>query len=161
MARTGKKAIFKGRKRKITLLILIILFAAVQFYRPHKNIQKVATKKDFLSYEKAPENVANLIKNSCYDCHSDYTDYYWYDHIAPASWFVDNHIKEGKEHLNLSKWSIKDYRDKRSYLSQMASMIKENKMPLPSYTLVHPKSKLSDTEKQQIIDWLFTIEVKR
>ena len=159
MVNRGKTSFFKGRSRVIAALSIIVLIG-IQFYRPGKNVQKKSLYNDFLRNEKAPENIAGLIKNSCYNCHSDYTDYYWYDHIAPASWYVDNHIKEAKSHLNFSKWRRMDYRDKRANLSRIVTELNEDKMPLASYTIMHPEAKLTEDEKKKIIDWLYTIEVR-
>ena len=159
MVNRGKTSFFRGRKGIIISLIIIILIG-IQFYRPGKNVQKKTLYNDFLKNEKTPEDIAELIKNSCYNCHSDFTNYYWYDHIAPASWYVDNHIKDAKSHLNFSKWRKMDFRDKRANLSRIITELNEDKMPLKSYTLMHPKAKLTEGEKKKIIDWLNTIEVR-
>ncbi|MEP0266035.1 heme-binding domain-containing protein [Dokdonia sp.] len=144
---------------KSILLLLAVIFIGIQFYRPNKNIQDDATYSDFLVTENAPEHIATLFKNSCYNCHSNTTDYYWYDNISPASWYVDNHIKEAKNELNFSKWKHIDYRTKRVHLSNIITNITENKMPLPSYTFMHPEAKLSKEQVAQIVEWVGTIEV--
>ncbi len=144
-------------KKKI-LFILILIFIGVQFHRPNKNVQLSETLDDFLIAEKAPKNIKALLQNSCYNCHSNKTDYFWYDHISPISWVVDKHIKEGKEDLNFSNWATLDSRDKAGVVSEIAVTISEGKMPLPSYIKIHNEAKLSDNEKQQILEWLYTIE---
>ncbi len=160
MVTTSKNRFFKKGKHAL-VLIAILIVVGVQFYRPNKNIQQDTVKfNDFLLHENAPENVAALIRNSCYDCHSDFTNYKWYDQVAPVSWFVDDHITEAKEHLNFSKWTITDYRDKRVHLSNIANALNNNTMPLPSYVLLHKNAKLLPKEKQQILDWLYTINIK-
>lgn len=142
------------------IIIGFIILMIIQFYRPEKNIQLETTLDDFLILEKAPKNVNKLIKNTCYNCHSNFTKYYWYDNIAPVSWYVDGHIKKGKSKLNFSDWATKDVRDKRALISEIAVNIQENKMPLSSYTLIHSNAKLSEGEKKQIMEWLYTIEVE-
>ena len=144
-------------RRKI-ILVLLIIGVAIQFYRPNKSIVKPTTTDDFLLTEKAPKVISSLFKNCCYNCHSNTTNYFWYDHIAPASWFVDNHIKEAKEHLNFSTWATLNNRDKAGIISEIAVNITENKMPLPSYTMIHSDAKLSEEDKQQILNWLYTVE---
>jgi hypothetical protein len=148
-----------GRIMKIILLFLVIIVVAIQFYRPNKNEFNPVTLDDFLLYEKAPENVKTLLINSCYDCHSNQTNYVWFDNIAPVSWIVDKHIMEGKSKLNLSEWAIMDYRDKRRQLSLIATQITDDVMPLKSYLNFHSDSKLSKSNKDAILKWLFTIEV--
>lgn len=155
-----KKQTKKVISTRDVLILFALIFIGIQFYRPNKNTQKEVTYSDFLITEKAPERISNLFKNSCYDCHSNKTDYYWYDHISPASWFVDDHISEAKKELNFSIWRTTDYRTKRVHLSNIITNITENKMPLPSYTFMHPETKLSEEQVQQIIAWISTIEVK-
>lgn len=145
-------------KRNIGLLITLVLIA-IQFYRPDKNLQLDLTADDFLIHENAPENVARLIKNTCYDCHTDYTNYSWFNNIAPLSWWVDNHAEKGKKNLNLSNWALKDIRDKRSMLAAMAFDVTEEKMPLKTYLLFHPDKKLSEEDKKVIMDWFYTIDI--
>ncbi len=144
-------------KKKI-LLFLLIGFIAIQFYRPNKNSLKEETLDDFLIVEKAPEQVKVLVRNSCYDCHSNQTNYLWYDNIVPVAWYVDNHIKEGKEHLDLSNWATLDNRDKIAVISEIAVNIVEGNMPLPTYLKLHSGAKLNEDQKQVILNWLYTIE---
>jgi len=84
------------KKIKKVSFILLILLIGIQFYRPNKNIQKETTLDDFLTTQKAQKPIKILFQNSCYNCHSNSTDYYWYDNIAPASWIVDRHIKKSQ-----------------------------------------------------------------
>ncbi|WP_033956667.1 heme-binding domain-containing protein [Psychroserpens jangbogonensis] len=144
--------------KKKVLVVFALVFIGIQFYRPNKNEQLPETLDDFLIAEKAPKNIKSLIKNSCYNCHSNNTNYFWYDHIAPASWFVDNHIKEAREHLNFSNWATLDSRDRAGMVSEIAVNILEEKMPLPSYVTIHSDAKLSESNKQKILEWLYTID---
>ena len=146
-------------KKKIGLIVVIV-FIAIQYYRPNKNQQMESTLDDFLLYQKAPKNIVKLMENSCYNCHSNFTKYYWYNNIAPVSWYIDSHTEKAKEGLNLSDWAIKDVRDKRAMLSAIAFNISEDKMPLPYYILMHPDAELSEKDKKEIMDWLYTIELK-
>ena len=148
-----------GRTIKRVILLLAVVFIGMQFYRPHKNEMQPVTLDDFLLAEKAPENVKSLMQNSCYDCHSNQTNYLWFDNIAPVSWCVDEHIKNGKTELNFSKWAIMDFRDKRKILSLLATNIIEEKMPLESYLKMHSDAKLNQDSKDEILKWLFTIEI--
>jgi cytochrome c551/c552 len=136
----------------------VIVFIGIQFYRPNKNSQKQATSQDFLITESVPEKVKTLFQNSCYSCHSNKTNYYWYNNIAPVSWIVDNHIKEGKEKLNFSTWKTLDYRDKAGVVSEIAVSITEGKMPLSSFTFMHPDTKITEADKKLILEWLYTLE---
>ena len=153
--------LISGRKWwRIVCILLVIALISIQFYRPNKNIQDTPTANDFLMYQKAPENVVGLITNSCYSCHSDHSDYTWYDNIAPISWYVDRHVKEAKESLNLSEWAGINYRNKRSILALMNEKIIDKSMPLPSYTFAHSDAVFSEEDIEIVLNWLRSIEVQ-
>jgi len=155
----NKNTIRGGGKYTLVVFCLCI-FGGMQLHRPDRNIQHHITNADFLITEGAPEAVRSLVRNSCYNCHSNYTNYMWYDGIAPISWYVDNNVKKGKLALNFSNWKTADYRDKRAHLSRIAKSLRENSMPLKSYTVLHKDANISAIEKQQFLDWLYTLEIK-
>ena len=82
---------------------------------------------------------------SCYDCHSNHTKLLWYDKVAPVSWYVANHIDEGKRTLNFDEW------DKPQNVHEMTESVQEGGMPLSSYTLMHPSGKLTPAEKTKLV----------
>ena len=53
----------------------------------------------------APKEIIGMLKTSCYDCHSYQTKMPWYGNVAPISWEVRSHIKEGREWLNFQEWN--------------------------------------------------------
>lgn len=158
MDKKNKNKVFKKRRFKVGIVLLLFIIS-IQFFRPEKNEQKTFPFNDFLIEENAPENLALLFKRSCYNCHSNNTTYYWYNEISPASWFVSKHIKNGKKHLNFSEWTTASFMDKRSNLSKIATSINDNYMPLRSYTIIHQDAKLSEQQKKEILEWLYTIEI--
>ncbi|NEW80269.1 MAG: heme-binding domain-containing protein, partial [Gelidibacter sp.] len=101
-----------------------------------------------------PYNIQNILKKSCYDCHSNNTNYPWYHKIQPASWLLENHIKEGKKGLNFSEFGAYSKRRQKSKLKSIINQIKDDEMPLYSYTLIHSDAKLSEGNKKDLIDWL-------
>ena len=95
--------IFMKKKYKV-IISLVLISIGIQFFRPSKNLQYAATSSDFLVYENASEPIRHLYTNACYDCHSNHTNYEWYDNIAPISWYVDSNIKRGTFALDFSNW---------------------------------------------------------
>src|SRR5687768_14369334 len=91
-------------KKKI-LAGLLILFVLAQAMQPSKNHGEVDASRDIAAAFPVPENVMLILKKSCYDCHSNYTEYPWYDNITPVNWWVANHIKEGKRELNFNEFA--------------------------------------------------------
>jgi hypothetical protein len=118
----------------------------------------VIPKTDFLLVNNPPENISTLLKESCYDCHSNNTEYPWYNKMQPAAWFLEEHIKEGKAELNFNEWENYSDRRKNSKLKSIINQIKDDEMPLSSYTLFHRDAILSDAEKKTLIDYMTKIK---
>lgn len=90
-----------GKKIFAVCLICLLL---LQLYQPVSNKgngQVLST--DFARTYSVPKNVETILKNSCYDCHSNHTNYRWYDYIQPARMLVESHIKDAKQNLNFSE----------------------------------------------------------
>ncbi len=148
-----KKAIKK------ILLVGFILFLLIQIYQPARNIDKgQALSGGFASFYNAPREIQDLLKNSCYDCHSNNTNYPAYSYIQPVRYFMEKHIKEGKQELNFNEWTNYSVRKQRNKLNGIIEQIEDDKMPLDSYTLLHKNAKLSDQQKVEMINWLSVIQ---
>jgi hypothetical protein len=126
----------------------------VQFIPTTYNQNELLPANDFLNYYKAPIAVNNKILISCYDCHSNNTNYPWYSKIQPAAMFLEQHIEEGKAELNLSEWPSYSERRKKSKIKSIISQLKDDEMPLYSYTLIHQNASFTRDEKLTVISWL-------
>lgn len=139
---------------KIFCLFLLVGFVGIQFVPTARNQQDYIPTTDFTKVYVVPATIGKLLQNSCYNCHSNNTEYPWYHKVQPAAWYLDQHVADGKEELNLSEWGSYSSRRQRSKLRSMSSQIEDGEMPLDSYTLLHPSAKLSATERKQLISWL-------
>ena len=148
MAASKRKGVFK----KI-LIVLLVIFGVMQFFRINKTNPKVEKAKDFLAIAQPPADIEKIIRSACYDCHSNETVYPWYSNVAPVSWFLEHHIEEGREHLNFSVWG--DYPEKKANhkLHECEEEVEEGEMPLNSYTWTHGDAKLSSEQKEKLADW--------
>ena len=88
-------------KRKFLWILSLLLL--IQFVRPDKN-DSTLIEEDYSKDLKISADVKSLLKKSCADCHSNRTNYPWYAEIAPVSWYLANHVNDGKAHLNFSEW---------------------------------------------------------
>ncbi|WP_297815038.1 heme-binding domain-containing protein [uncultured Polaribacter sp.] len=143
--------------KKTVLKILVALLVIIQFFGIDKTTTPVNESKDFVSVTNPPVKVATIIKTSCYDCHSNQTNYPWYTNIAPVSWWIGHHIEEGREHLDFSNWG--DYSKKKAdhKLEEFYEEVEEGEMPLTSYTSLHGEAKLSEEDKALLIAWVKTL----
>jgi cytochrome c551/c552 len=144
-------------KTKLSLkrigIAFIVLFIVIQVFRINKTITPVNEQTDFMAVTQTNPEVATILKNACYDCHSNQPTYPWYTNVAPVSWWIKNHINEGSKHLNFSIWQTYTVKRKDHKLEECVEMIEEGEMPMNSYTWMHPEAKLTDAQKQLLIDW--------
>ena len=93
--------------------VLLIAFIVIQFIRPTKNNSKDLITNDITTKYTVPKEVQTILVTSCYDCHSNNTNYPWYANIQPIAWWLNDHIKEGKKELNFSAFT--NYKIARQY----------------------------------------------
>lgn len=142
------------KQKALLILLAIVLFLQLPFFHPEKNYTEEPPNHDIaLTYE-VPMDVLMILYNSCYDCHSNYTEEYpWYYHIQPISWWMKHHIKEGKEAVNFSEFTQLPPEKAHRKLDKIQEVMEEQSMPLKSYTIMHKSAQLSESEYQSVIDW--------
>ncbi|MGY5849626.1 heme-binding domain-containing protein [Salegentibacter sp. F14] len=139
---------------KIIALVFLVVLVGIQFVPTNSNQSEVVPKSDFMLVNNVPKDVQDKLKFSCYDCHSNNTEYPWYNRIQPVAWFLENHIREGKSELNFNEWGELSDRRKNSKLRSIISQIEDDEMPLDSYTFIHWDAKFSELEKKEIIKYM-------
>ncbi|MGY8913610.1 MAG: heme-binding domain-containing protein [Flavobacteriales bacterium] len=143
---------------KIIALILLVVFVGIQFVPTEHNQSDIIPKSDFVMVNKPPKNISMILQESCYDCHSNNTDYPWYNKIQPVAWFLEDHIKEAKTELNFNDWNDLSKRRKNSKLKSIINQIEDDDMPLTSYTLIHRDAILSPSEKELVLNYMKQIK---
>ena len=144
---------------KKILFIGLIIFLLMQLYQPARNngFEQDITA-DFTKVYNVPKNVEVVLRTSCYDCHSNNTNYPWYSTIQPVLFFMGNHIKEGKENLNFNEWGKYSKRRQNSKLESISKQIQSDQMPLTSYTVLHKNTVLNTNQKELVINWINEIK---
>jgi hypothetical protein len=138
--------------KKIAIFLAACLLI-IQFIQPAHNRSNKLLETDITKAFVIPANVQQVLKTSCYDCHSNNTNYPWYANIQPFGWLLASHIKEGKEELNFNEFGSYSLRRQKSKLKGIENSIRDGSMPLGSYTLMHKEALLSNEEKELLIDW--------
>ena len=100
-----------------------------------------------------PDEVRGIITRACQDCHSFRTEWPWYSNVAPVSWFLADHIRHAREHVNLSEWGLMEPTDADHALDEMCEEVEKDGMPLASYRWMHSEARLSEEDKYAICDW--------
>jgi hypothetical protein len=131
----------------------VLAFAALQLTNPPRTNPPVAPGRDLLATNAPPSEIAALLRNACYDCHSDESKWPWYSRIAPMSWAVAGHVKDGRERLNFSDWPHDDPQRARKKWNRISEEVGYGDMPLPSYTWIHAEARLTAGQREQIVNW--------
>jgi hypothetical protein len=124
----------------IAAVVVFGLIQLVPFGHDHTN-PPIVSEPNWVS----PEARA-LVKQSCFQCHSNETEWPWYSNIAPASWLIAMDVKEGREQFNFSDWQ-----NHPGEVDEMAEEIQDGGMPPIQYWMFHPDAKLNDQQKQDLI----------
>jgi hypothetical protein len=146
----------KAKLLKVIKWIVIVvasLFVLAQFNRPAKTNPAIDSTQAIEAHIQLDAKVAAILDRSCYDCHSNKTRWPWYANVAPMSWFVIDHVDEGRSHLNFSEWGQYTAGEQKEHFGQFCELVTEGWMPLSSYLPLHPDAVLSDEDKKLICDW--------
>lgn len=138
---------------KKILLWTLMAFALIQLIPIDRTNKPVDSKVNFVQMKQAPEKVSTLLKNACYDCHSDETVYPRYAYVAPISWSVKSHVNDGRQHLNFSVWGTYNKELKENMLDRSIEALKHKTMPLPGYIVYHDEAKLTEAERALLIQY--------
>jgi hypothetical protein len=138
---------------KRVVLALVVIFLLMQLYRPSRDNPPVDQTKTIEKTMQIPANVQTTLSRACNDCHSSKTTWPWYSNIAPISWMLGDHVKEGRGELNMSEWATYSAKKKRRKLQEICEQVNKKEMPLPSYLWLHPDAKLSEADRNLLCDW--------
>ena len=137
-----------GRMTKTFIFLFLIALIGIQFVEvDHSN-------PPITGEIKVPDQVRIILKNSCYDCHSNETKWPWYSYIAPISWMIEDDVNEGRRHLNFSEWDKYNDQRREKKKKDIWEEVNSGDMPLKMYTYMHPNSSLDIAQKSVIEEWV-------
>ncbi len=139
--------------KKIVIGLGVVLII-IQFIRPDKNDSNDLTNDISIKYQ-VPSQVNQILQVSCNDCHSNKTEYPWYANVQPVAWWLNDHVVDGKKHLNFSEFTKTPLFVQNHKFDEIIEMVGGKEMPLPSYTNfgLHAEANLSDEQRKMITDW--------
>jgi hypothetical protein len=139
--------------RKI-LIALLMVFIVIQFIRFTGNNGDADGANSISKKYTVPDQVQSILKQSCYDCHSNNTRYPWYANIQPVGWWIQySHVNDGKRHLNFSEYASYSEKKAKHKFEEIADEVREGGMPLGTYTFLHHDALLSTEQAKMLIDW--------
>jgi hypothetical protein len=110
----------------------------------------------------ANPEITGVLLRACANCHSNHTDWPWYSHVAPVSWWIAQHVRKAREKLDFSEWAAYSTWQKRDRLESICGLISTGRMPPRLYAAMHPEAKLAEENKKTVCAWVKgqTIAVK-
>jgi len=139
-------------KKKILYALLGVLIV-IQFVPSGRPDNNPVAGSDIHEQMDVPGEVSTILKNACYDCHSQQSRFPWYAYVAPVSFLVSRDVREGREHLDFSLWKDIPLKKKLKAFDEIGEEVEAGDMPLPIYPPLHPKAKLSQEDRELIVNW--------
>ena len=140
---------------KKILFWVVGIAIAIQFIRPDFTNAKV----DDTVALNTDHKTMNVLKTSCYDCHSNETKYPWYHDVAPMSWMMSSNIEAGRKALDFSNWANIDTKVRLDRLKRAKQLVNNEMMPKSEYLIMHDNAVL-DKEKKETLEQFFDAQIK-
>lgn len=120
--------------KKKFLLGLFVVLVVIQFFRPEKNNSNDQQYHLSTKYV-VPGEVVTILEGACNDCHSNLTKYPWYANIQPVAWWLADHVREGKQHLNFSNFTSRKVAVQNHKFEEIVEMVEKKG---DAVAIVHP-----------------------
>lgn len=146
------------RKWMKILLTLIIVLAAIQLVRPAKNYSEQESPDDIATRYEIPMSILMVFNDACYNCHSNYTTYPWYNQVQPVGWWMARHIRRARRHLNFSTFAQYSPREAAKKFKEIHEVMEDKSMPIRSYLWMHSEARLSDEQYKKVADWALKMQ---
>jgi hypothetical protein len=132
---------------RAVVVVLVVAIVAIQLVPVTRSNPPVTEEIG------APESVRAVLRESCYDCHSNETHWPWYSYVAPVSWLVAYDVEHGREHMNLSEWDRYAPEERAHKIEEIWEEVEHGAMPLPKYLRLHPGATLTDEDRRLLREW--------
>lgn len=137
---------------------IVGIFIAIQLIPIDRTNKPVDASQNFVDVIKPPKQVEQILKNACYDCHSNEVKYPKYAYIAPFSWSIKNHVNEGRERVNFSEWMSYNTDQKNHIIDDVLETVESKEMPLKGYISMHPEANLTDAQRKAFNEYFKTLQ---
>jgi hypothetical protein len=134
-------------------IVVALVFVGIQFVPTRMTNAAVDESRTVNARLRVTPEVNAILARSCNDCHTQQTRFPWYSRVAPFSWLLDNHIREGRDHLDFSNWAAYDAEEQDLLLQNVCRLSRRGAMPVPSYLYIHRDARLSEADVKTLCDW--------
>lgn len=149
---------------KIIFVVLLVAFAHIETVWAHgAHHHENGAPSYNLSVSQINDlyvrSVRPIFQAKCFDCHSDRTVYPPYYKIPGVKWWIDDDIKEAREHIDMSHdFPFGGHGTPLDDLQAMRDVIRNGTMPPWLYRLAHRESRLTDDDRRIILQWIADAE---
>lgn len=140
----------KSKKTRLVIFVILLILVAIQFVPVDRSLPESDLTANFLAGEQLDETSASTLKNACFDCHSNRSQYPWYAYVAPVSFVIQHHIDEGRSELNFDEWASYSKEKQKHKLEEVSEALRENWMPLEGYVKLHKQAQLSAGQREAL-----------
>jgi hypothetical protein len=132
----------------------IAVLAIIQIIEPSETNPPVTASRSLEAHVQVPPEVQQVLKRSCYDCHSSATVWPWYAHVAPVSWYVAHDVNAARGHVNFQDWEAQiNPQEGKEHLGLICKLVRNGNMPPADYRLMHKGTDLSPAEVSAVCAW--------
>lgn len=142
-----------NKRLRIILLSLVGVFIIAQFIPVNRPVNDPPANYDFFKANNINEDVKTLLRDACFNCHSQEVIYPWYAHMAPVSWLVASDVRHGRANLDFSNWTQLSKREKLDVLDEIGDEVNAESMPLPIYTIMHAEARLTSEQRKLLVSF--------
>lgn len=143
-----KKNLVRG---VIALVILLAGLTVVMQFR------KVVDNPPVTETIPAPPEVLDILRKSCFDCHSNETRITWVQKLPVAAWMVASDVEGARSLLNFTEWDKYTPMEKDGLIYMAVMAAEQDQMPPEDYQMIHPKAKITTADKTVLRKWLSSI----
>ena len=129
------------------MLFMLLIFFGIQF------IPVERTNPPVESRTVGTQPVTDLLRRSCFDCHSNETVWPWYGKVAPFSWIVVHDVNKGREKLNFSTWNRLSLADQDRLTAEIWQKVKFSDMPPPMYVFANQEARVTTDHHRMLRNW--------
>ena len=135
------------------VVVSVLFFAVSQFVRPSRTNPPIDPRREVHAVLPIDSAVTSIFARSCNDCHSNRTVWPWYSQVAPISWLVAYDVRQGRHKMNFSEWDARGKEATQELVKEICTDVSEGEMPGRGYSLLHPESRISQSDVQAVCGW--------
>ena len=141
------------KKLKFIGIGLLVALIGIQFLQIDRTNPEIVTENDIFQKFEADDAFIAKVKDACYDCHSNHSEYPWYTYVQPLGWWIKSHINNGRKHLNFSEFATYSDKKAKHKFEEAIEYVEKGWMPISSFKITHAEARLSDLERETMVNW--------